>query len=466
VLDFASVEKYKENNRIEAKKALGGLPKSIWETYSAFANTLGGVILLGVEEYKDKSFHTVDLPDPYGMAKEFLEGLSDPKKVNVNILSCSDISVVKVGENRIIVIEVPRASRFEKPVYINGDMAGGTYRRNGEGDYRCTAEEISAMVRDSAVVTGDAQPLEDKNLSFNNESVSRFINILKDKHQSFGSMGEKELLESIGALAKGANGEVFPTAAGILMFGEEKSITKAFPEFYLSYRAEKANGEVVFSKGRGGNMFDFCMEVINEFETLVENIGCGREQVAWALKEALVNGLANADYRLGGVTVSVCREGVKITNAGGFRVKMEKAERGEISDPRNAGLASMLNVINLARGTGGGIARIYSAWHGMGWSLPRIRETFEPEKTTFELPLGKFEDKDAVFHENSIFRYSVYKEEIIYYLTRNISGTLSEIALYADADEAEIYEILLELLSEGVVSEEREDGKRRYRLRA
>jgi len=126
----------------------------------------------------------------------------------------------------------------------------------------------------------------------------------------------------------------------------------------------------------------------------------------------------------------------------------------------------MLNVINLARGTGGGIARIYSAWHGMGWSLPRIRETFEPEKTTFELPLGKFEDKDAVFHENSIFRYSVYKEEIIYYLTRNISGTLSEIALYADADEAEIYEILLELLSEGVVSEEREDGKRRYRLRA
>ena len=70
MFDFTQISRYRENNRLEAKLATGGLPHSIWETYSAFANSYGGVILLGVEELPDHSLRVQGLLDPQGMVEE------------------------------------------------------------------------------------------------------------------------------------------------------------------------------------------------------------------------------------------------------------------------------------------------------------------------------------------------------------------------------------------------------------
>lgn len=43
-----------ERLTLECKKAKTELPKSVWESYSAFANTIGGYILLGIDENRKK----------------------------------------------------------------------------------------------------------------------------------------------------------------------------------------------------------------------------------------------------------------------------------------------------------------------------------------------------------------------------------------------------------------------------
>lgn len=147
MLDFNNLQQYRENNRIEAKQALGGLPESIWETYSAFANAEGGIILLGVEELEDKSLHALDILDPQWLIEDFLTILRDPLRVSANILGEEDIRIHTIEGKHIIAITVPKAPPCDRPVYIDADPYRGTYRRSGEGDYRCSEEEVNAMLR-------------------------------------------------------------------------------------------------------------------------------------------------------------------------------------------------------------------------------------------------------------------------------------------------------------------------------
>ena len=149
---FGQLHKYRENNRIEAKEATGGLPRSIWETYSAFANTGGGVILLGVaEDKKDRRLYPVDLPDPQRLIAQFLELVNDKRVVNRNLLKPSSVAVEKVDGKEIVVIRVPRAMRKEKPVYIGENPLTGTYYRNGDGDYRCSQEQVKEMMEKAKI---------------------------------------------------------------------------------------------------------------------------------------------------------------------------------------------------------------------------------------------------------------------------------------------------------------------------
>ena len=141
IFELSKFDEYKEDNRREVKAAEGGLPQSLWDTYSSMANTYGGVIICGVRERQDGTWYTTGMKDASKLKRNFWNQANDQKKVSINLLHESAVSTYEVGEDVILVIEVPMADRETKPVYINGDMFRGTFKRTAEGDYHCTAEE-------------------------------------------------------------------------------------------------------------------------------------------------------------------------------------------------------------------------------------------------------------------------------------------------------------------------------------
>ena len=76
----------------EFKAARGGLPGSVWDTYSAMANTDGGVVVLGIAQ-KDGRFAVEGVPDALKMKQDFWNTVNNRGKVSTNLLSNDDVTI-------------------------------------------------------------------------------------------------------------------------------------------------------------------------------------------------------------------------------------------------------------------------------------------------------------------------------------------------------------------------------------
>jgi len=121
-----------EDRDWEFKSARGGLPASLWETYSAMANTDGGVIVLGVEQHGDR-FVITGLSDPAKIRKAFWDTINNRGKVSINLLTDEQAQVRQVGSKSVLVVHVPRASRHQRPVYVGQNPLTGTTAGTSRG---------------------------------------------------------------------------------------------------------------------------------------------------------------------------------------------------------------------------------------------------------------------------------------------------------------------------------------------
>ena len=408
MFDIQSLDKYREDNRLEAKKAKGGLPHSLWETYSAFANTDGGLILIGANEQQDGTLIPTGLTEEEvrKMKKQFWDIINNRQKVSDNILTDKEVYPEHLDGSVILVVDVPRAQRERRPVYIGGDIFSGTYKRNSSGDYHCTKDEVRSMLRDQGSQTVDTKILTGMNLSvLNPESILAFrMNHRNTQlNHPWSNLTDEEFLIRIGAAAiSDTDGKAHPTGAGLLMFGNEYEIVREYPDYFLDFR-EMVNDITEWtdriwstSGDWSGNVFDFYRRIVTRIvqdlkvpfrlEGLYRIDDTPQHK---AVREALANCLVNADYYgRGGVVVRKHRDRLVFENPGTIRIGKALMLEGGHSDPRNSVVIKMFSMLHIGERAGSGIHRIISAWSAAGYDAPLITERIGNfERTTLTLPL-------------------------------------------------------------------------------
>jgi len=487
--DFDS---YREDNRREVKKAGHGLPVSLWDTYSAFANCDGGVIILGVAEQPDGSWATSGLKkkDENKLLKEFWDSINNPNKVNINLLVDEDVETYELDDDLIIVIKVPRARREYRPVYINNNLFGGTFRRNREGDYHCTPSEIRAMLRDEPDETPDMKILDYMDLSvIDQETLKGYRN----RHSAwrpnhvFEKDSDELYLRHIGAAAYDRDGVLRPTAAGLLMFGHEYDIVREFPEYFLDYQeildpSLRWTDRVQSSSGDwSGNLLDFFYRVNSklskDLKVPFKLDGIVRTEdtpVHRALREALINCLSNSDFLIPrGTVIRKEEDRIVFENPGSIRVGKKQMLEGGVSEPRNKTILKMFNLIGYGERAGSGVPDIFSVWESEGWKQPTVEEQLGPDRTIVTLVFEKRAKTQTKLSDKTMGENQQTKEKkqtksktteqkITEYLLNKDGVTSKEIASYIGLSQSRTRTILREMKN---VASEGTTNKRLYRLK-
>lgn len=398
---------------VEYKGAKGGIPRDLWETYSAFANTQGGTIWLGVTQREGRlEIHGV--PNVVQARKTFWDTIHS-NKVSRNLLREEDVQPIQVdmgsGLVTVLKIQVPRADRRERPVYVGQDPFKGTYRRNHEGDYLCTDAEVRRMFADQSEDPADSRILAGFTMQdLDPESIRQYRNRLASRQSTHPwlSEGDQGLLEKLGGWRRDRRtGQEGPTLAGVLMFGKGQAIRdpECLPGFHLDYRERLSEDPEVRWSDRvtldgtwEGNLFQFYQRVMAKLMAapalkspfLLDAKGYRQAgtPVHEALQEALVNALIHADHvGQGGVVLECFKDHLEFSNPGTLLVSREQLLRGGISECRNKSLQLMFQMLGVGDKAGSGIGKIRSSWAAAQWQVPSLRETLRPDRVVLILPM-------------------------------------------------------------------------------
>lgn len=490
--EIINLLKYGEHIHLECKKAEALLPNSVWETYSSFANTDGGIILFGVEEHlretdPDKRFSFSSINNPDQRLKDFWNTINNDK-VSANILVDSDVETCVINGKTIIWIHVPPAGYRQRPVYINGNPMKGSYKRNYEGDYHCSEDEVKAMLRDASDSGNDGGLLTDYTMDDIDINSLRSYRI-EFEHRNpvhvWNGDDDQTFLKNLGGYAiDRSTGKSWLTAAGLLMFGKGVAIRERFDNIRMDYIDEsnllpgsRWSDRLTYDGMWENNLYNFLRQVMPR---LVSNLkrpfrldGMVRiddTPVHKAIREAVVNMIIHSDYLITGVLKIVKMDnGFVFSNPGNLKLPVPTIYEGGHSVARNPKLQTMFRMIGYGDNIGSGFPTILSAWGEENWRKPDLSTNEDLHQVELKLWMISLMPQECTeFLQNLIgveYIHLSSNEQIILgtaYLEETVTN--SRLQSILELHSTEIGHILSELVEKKMLIADKKGRWTSYRL--
>ncbi len=482
-----------ESDDVEYKLADGGFPNEFWSTYSAFANTSGGVIILGVKETKNGlQFNGIEESKIPVLLKSFWDLVNNTQKVSTCVCSSSDVLTLSYQNKKFLAFRVPAATRTQKPVYLKGNPIDNTYKRNYEGDYVCTREEVHRMLADADLnLHADNRILEGFTMDdFDISSINQYKNLFRVTRPDhvWLSLSDEEFLKKIGAIRKDRKTQVeAPTVAGMLMFGKFESITdpECCPHFFPEFREVMSSDPSVRWTDRiypdgtwEPNLFQFYRRIFPKlsstlpkpFQLTPSGQRVDDTSAHEALREAFVNALVHSDYLASSnIVIEQKQDAFIFTNPGTLLVSLDQYYEGGYSECRNKTLQQMFVYIGTAERAGSGVNKIMKGWGASHWRPPYLMTKSRPDRVVLELTMASILPQESLDNLVKIFGEDVLSlgtEARTILVTCEIEGTISNYRLQymLDMHRTDITKILKDLCKNGYLTSENKNRWTTYHL--
>lgn len=479
---------------VEVKAAVGGLPKDIVETVSAFANCSGGTIVCGLSE--KEGF----IPAEGFDAKKISEALSQACTDKMEPPVRASVHIERFEGAFLVVAGIPETEPFLKPCYVKArGPYDGSFFRTGEGDRKLSRYEVDRLTEERQQPRYDARLVVDGDLSdFDYELVDGFLR--RERAASprvFSGLSDEDALLTMGVIGKDEAGALRPTLAGLMALGRHPQ--KYFPRANVTFAVFPTSSKEGLSAA--GARFLDSKTVIGSIPVMVaETIAAVRrnmkvasyvegaartdvpEYPEVAIREAVANALMHRDYSPEGlgsqVQVNMYLDRIEIISPGGLYGAVTVDNIGEYgaSSSRNQFLSRILESAPYPEGypergyvvenKGTGFAQIQSSLRTAGMEPPIPRDNVSLFALIVRNERTKGLTAEAASVDRSIKEMRPdWRPAVLDVVREKGSIATSEAASVMGVSTATAYRRLKKLVGEGILKPSGQQGRSaRYEL--